>query len=140
MSSINTVTLVGRIGQDPDIRYSKDGKAVATLSLATSEKWKDRNTGQVQESTDWHRVILFGRQAEIADQYVKKGSLIGITGSIKYGKYTDKNGIERYTTEIRARDLQLLSGGQNQSQQQDQGFNHQQNTADFDNFDEDVPF
>lgn len=140
MSSINTVTLVGRIGQDPDIRYSKDGKAVATLSLATSEKWKDRNTGQVQESTDWHRVILFGRQAEIAGQYVKKGSLIGITGSIKYGKYTDKNGIERYTTEIRARDLQLLSGGQNQSQQQDQGFNQQQNTADFDSFSDDVPF
>lgn len=108
---INKVILVGRLGNDPDVRYTATGSAVATISIATSESWKDRNTGQQQERTEWHRVVFFGRLAEIAGQYLKKGSQVYVEGSLRTNKYTDKNGIERYSTDINANELQMLGGG-----------------------------
>lgn len=110
---INKVILVGRLGQDPDVRYTASGSAVTTISIATSESWKDRNTGQQQERTEWHRVVFFGRLAEIAGQYLKKGSQVYIEGSLRTNKYTDKNGIERYSTDVNANELQMLGGGGN---------------------------
>lgn len=108
---INKVILVGRLGNDPDVRYTAAGSAVTTISVATSESWKDRNTGQQQERTEWHRVVFFGRLAEIAGQYLKKGSQVYVEGSLRTNKYTDKNGIERYSTDINANELQMLGGG-----------------------------
>ena len=108
---INKVILVGRLGQDPDVRYTASGSAVTTISIATSESWKDRNTGQQQERTEWHRVVFFGRLAEIAGQYLKKGSQVYVEGSLRTNKYTDKNGIERYSTDVNANELQMLGGG-----------------------------
>ncbi len=178
---INKVILVGRLGNDPDVRYTASGSAVTTISVATSESWKDRNTGQQQERTEWHRVVFFGRLAEIAGQYLKKGSQVYVEGSLRTNKYTDKNGIERYSTDINANEMQMIGGtsgggggnfgggqpsqdnysqdfnqgapqnnfGASQQQQaprpnQNQGFNQPKqqdnNMADFDSFDEDVPF
>ncbi len=108
---INKVILVGRLGNDPDVRYTASGSAVTTISIATSESWKDRNTGQQQERTEWHRVVFFGRLAEIAGQYLKKGSQVYVEGSLRTNKYTDKQGIERYSTDINANELQMLGGG-----------------------------
>ena len=108
---INKVILVGRLGQDPDVRYTASGTAVATISIATSESWKDRNTGQQQERTEWHRVVFFGRLAEIAGQYLRKGSQVYVEGSLRTNKYTDKQGIERYSTDVNANELQMLGGG-----------------------------
>ncbi|MHC5225330.1 single-stranded DNA-binding protein [Ignatzschineria sp. LJL83] len=108
---INKVILVGRLGNDPDVRYTAGGSAITTISIATSESWKDRNTGQQQERTEWHRVVFFGRLAEIAGQYLKKGSQVYVEGSLRTNKYTDKNGIERYSTDINANELQMLGGG-----------------------------
>lgn len=147
---INKVILVGRLGNDPDVRYNASGNAVTTISIATSESWKDRNTGQQQERTEWHRVVFFGKLAEIAGQYLRKGSQVYVEGSLRTNKYTDKNGIERYSTDINANILEMLGGGnnnqsdfdqrpQNNYQQQNQGFN-QSNNADFDQFSDDVPF
>lgn len=107
---INKVILVGRLGNDPDVRYTASGSAVTTISIATSESWKDRNTGQQQERTEWHRVVFFGRLAEIAGQYLKKGSQVYVEGSLRTNKYTDKNGVERYSTDINANELQMLGG------------------------------
>ncbi len=110
---INKVILVGRLGNDPDVRYTASGSAVTTISVATSESWRDRNTGQQQERTEWHRVVFFGKLAEIAGQYLKKGSQVYVEGSLRTSKYTDKNGIERYSTDINATEMQMLgsSGG-----------------------------
>ncbi|GGZ98345.1 single-stranded DNA-binding protein [Ignatzschineria ureiclastica] len=107
---INKVILVGRLGNDPDVRYTASGSAVTTISIATSESWKDRNTGQQQERTEWHRVVFFGRLAEIAGQYLKKGSQVYVEGSLRTSKYTDKQGIERYSTDINATEMQMLGG------------------------------
>ena len=159
---VNRVILVGRLGNDPDVRYTAGGSAITTISIATSESWKDRNTGQQQERTEWHRVVFFGRLAEIAGQYLKKGSQVYVEGSLRTNKYTDKNGIERYSTDINANELQMLGGGGNSDQSnfdqrpqsnyqnQGQGFNqpNQQratesfnaNNHDFDNPNDDVPF
>lgn len=175
---INKVILVGRLGNDPDVRYTASGSAVTTISVATSESWKDRNTGQQQERTEWHRVVFFGRLAEIAGQYLKKGSQVYVEGSLRTNKYTDKNGIERYSTDINANEMQMIGGNsgggggnfgggqpaqdnygqdfnqaapqnnfgapQQQAPRPNQGFNQpkqpENNMADFDAFDEDVPF
>lgn len=111
---INKVILVGRLGNDPDVRYTASGTAVTTISVATSESWKDRNTGQQQERTEWHRVVFFGRLAEIAGQYLKKGSQVYVEGSLRTNKYMDKNGIERYSTDINANEMQMIGGFGNQ--------------------------
>ncbi len=105
---INKVILVGNLGADPEVRYLASGDPVANISLATSESWKDKATGQNQERTEWHRVVIYGKMAEIASKYMKKGTKAYIEGSLRTRKWQDKNGQERYTTEIVCQDLQLL--------------------------------
>ncbi|GLQ93080.1 single-stranded DNA-binding protein [Dyella acidisoli] len=107
---INKVILVGNLGADPEVRYTAGGTAIASLSIATSEQWTDKQSGQKQERTEWHRVKLFGRLAEIAGEYLKKGRQVYVEGSLRTDKYTDKQGVERYTTDIIASDLQMLGG------------------------------
>lgn len=114
MASVNRVILIGNLGRDPELRYLTSGEAVATLSIATTDKFKDRN-GEVQEVTEWHRVGFFGRTAEVCGQYLKKGAQVYVEGSIRTRKYTDKDGAERYVTEIRGERMQML-GGPAQSQ------------------------
>ena len=108
---INKVILVGNLGNDPDVKYSQGGSAVTTISVATTEAWKDKQTGQQQERTEWHRVKFFGRLAEIAGEYLKKGRQVYIEGSLRTDKYTGKDGVERYTTDIIASEMQMLGGG-----------------------------
>ena len=107
---INKVILVGNLGNDPDVKYTQSGAAVTTISVATSESWKDKQTGQMQDRTEWHRVKFFGKLAEIAGEYLRKGSQVYVEGSLRTDKYTDKNGIERYTTDIIANEMQMLGG------------------------------
>jgi len=97
---INKVILVGNLGQDPEVRYTPGGAAVTTISVATSESWKDKNTGQMQEKTEWHRVVFFGRLAEVAGEYLRKGSQVYVEGKLQTRKWQDKNGQDRYTTEV----------------------------------------
>lgn len=126
MSSVNKVILVGRLGQNPEIRQFQNGGQVANLSIATSERWTDKNTGEQKEQTEWHRVSLYNRLAEIAGQYLSKGSLVYIEGSLHTKKYTDNDSIERYSTEIKAVSMQMLGGGQqSQGQAQQQGYQAQ---------------
>lgn len=108
---VNKVILVGNLGADPEVRYTPSGGAVTSISIATSEQWTDRNSGEKQERTEWHRVTLFNRMGEIAGEYLKKGSQVYIEGTIRTDKYQDKNtGEDRYSTQIIARDMQLLGG------------------------------
>lgn len=107
--TVNKAIIVGRVGKDPELRSLPNGDAVASLSLATSERWKDKNTGEKRESTEWHRVNFFGRIAEVVNEYVRTGDLIYVEGSIGTRKWTDKDGIERYSTEIRASEMKMLS-------------------------------
>jgi single-strand DNA-binding protein len=107
MASVNKVILIGNLGADPEIRYLPSGEAVANLRIATTDTWKDKD-GNKQETTEWHRVSYFGRQAEVCGQYLKKGSQIYVEGSIRTRKWQDKEGQERYTTEIRGDRMQML--------------------------------
>ena len=111
MASVNKVILVGNLGADPEMRYLPSGEAVANLRVATTDSWKDKD-GNKQEATEWHRVSFFGRQAEVCGQYLKKGSQIYIEGSIRTRKWQDKEGQDRYTTEIRGDRMQMLGGRQ----------------------------
>lgn len=106
---INKVILVGNLGNDPDVRYSQSGAAITTISVATSDSWKDKN-GEMQERTEWHRVKFFGRLAEIAGEYLKKGRQVYIEGSLRTEKYTDKSGVEKFSTDIIANEMQMLGG------------------------------
>ena len=108
MASVNKVILVGNCGRDPEVRYLPSGQAVANVSVATSSKRKDKNTGETVEETQWHRVTFYDRLAEIAGEYVKKGRPIYVEGRLKYGKYTDKDGVEKNTVDIIATEMQLL--------------------------------
>jgi single-strand DNA-binding protein len=110
MASVNKVILLGNLGRDPETRYTTGGDAVCNLSIATSEQWKDKN-GEKQERTEWHRVVLFGRQAEIAGDYLKKGRSVYVEGRLQTRKYTDKDGVEKYSTEIVGDRMQLLGSG-----------------------------
>jgi len=110
---INKVILVGNLGQDPEVRYTANGSAVANISVATSEQWTDRQSGQKQEKTEWHRVIMFGRLGEIAGEYLRKGSQVYLEGKLQTRKWTDQQGVERYTTEIVANEMQMLGGRDN---------------------------
>ena len=106
---VNKAIIVGNLGRDPEVRYTANGSAVANVTIATSESWKDKQSGERQERTEWHRVVFFGRLAEIAEEYLKKGSQVYIEGSIRTQKWQDKeSGQDRYTTEIVARDMQML--------------------------------
>lgn len=109
MASVNKVILVGNLGRDPDMRYLPSGDAVANLAIATTDKFKDKS-GQMVEATEWHRVSFFGRTAEVCGQYLKKGSQVYVEGSIRTRKYTDKEGVEKYATEIRGDRMQMLGG------------------------------
>ena len=110
MASVNKVILLGNLGRDPETRYTTGGDAVTNLNVATNEQWKDKN-GEKQERTEWHRVVLFGRQAEVAGEYLKKGRSVYIEGRLQTRKYTDKDGVEKYSTEIVADRMQLVGGG-----------------------------
>lgn len=107
---INKVILVGNLGNDPEVRYANNGSAIANISIATSESWKDKNTGEQQEKTEWHRVVMFNRLGEIAGEYLKKGSQVYIEGKLQTRKWQDKSGQDRYTTEIVANEMQMLGG------------------------------
>jgi single-strand DNA-binding protein len=145
---INKVILIGNLGGDPEIRYMPSGAAAASLNIATSESWKDKQTGELQDRTEWHRVVMFNRLAEIAGEYLKKGSKVYIEGSLRTRKWQDKNGVERYTTEIVANEMQMLDGkgsggGDNQAPQGQ--FQHPNNapqnaTNALPDFDDDIPF
>jgi single-strand DNA-binding protein len=163
---INKVILIGNLGKDPETRYMPSGGAVTNLTLATSETWKDKQTGQPQERTEWHRVVFFNRLAEIAAEYLKKGSKVYIEGSLRTRKWQDQSGQDKYTTEIVANEMQMLdsrggaSSGYDDSmqqqgpsgsgqggyskpqQQQPPGSSNNNNSTDpgFDSFDDDIPF
>ncbi|EAS47018.1 Single-strand binding protein (SSB) (Helix-destabilizing protein) [gamma proteobacterium HTCC2207] len=167
---INKVIIVGNCGQDPETRYLPSGGAVTNMSLATSESWKDKNTGEQQERTEWHKVVFFNRLGEIAGEYLKKGSKVYVEGSLRTRKWQGQDGSDRYTTEIVASEMQMLDsrggqegggggggyqqnrpqqnqGQQNQGQMQNQGQQQQQNQAPkpqapqgMDSFDDDIPF
>lgn len=109
--TLNKVILIGRVGADPEVRYMPSGNAVANVRLATNEVYKDKTTGQNQEQTEWHRIVMYGKLAEIVGQYVQKGRLIYIEGRIRTNKWQDQSGQDRYTTEIIANEMQLLGGG-----------------------------
>lgn len=110
MASVNKVILIGNLGRDPEVRYTPSGAAVCNLSLATTRNWKNRDSGERQEETEWHRVVLYDRQAEIAGEYLKKGRPVYIEGRLKTRKWQDKEGKDTYTTEIIAETMQLLGG------------------------------
>ncbi len=164
MAGVNKAIIVGNLGGDPEVRYTPSGSAVANISIATSEQWKDKQTGERQERTEWHRVVLFNRLGEIAGEYLKKGSKVYIEGRIQTRKWQDQNGNDRYSTEIVANEMQMLdsrggggsgggfgqqatAGGGAPMQQQgggqrqpasDQGQN--QGGGAYEDFDDDIPF
>ena len=164
MASVNKVILVGNLGRDPEIRYAPSGDAICNLSLATTDTWKDKQTGEKRESTEWHRVVLFGKLAEIAGQYLKKGRAVYIEGRLQTRKWQDQNGQDRYTTEIRANEMQMLGGRDSagggdapmgddgygapqrqsrpapQQQQRPQGNSAPAQSGGFGDFDDDIPF
>ncbi len=110
MASINKVIIIGNLGRDPEVRYTPNGAAICNVSLATTRNWKDKNTGEKVEETEWHRVVFYDRLAEIAGEYLKKGRPVYVEGRLKTRKWADKDGIEKYTTEIIASEMQLLGG------------------------------
>ena len=124
---INKVILVGNVGQEPETRYMPNGGAVTNLSLATSESWKDKNTGEQQERTEWHRVVFYQRLAEIVAEYVKKGSKLYVEGSLRTRSW-EQDGVKRYATEIIASEMQMLDGrsGEQEPRQSDRGSQRQQ--------------
>ncbi|NKF22812.1 single-stranded DNA-binding protein [Solimonas marina] len=107
---VNKVILIGNLGKDPEVRYFPSGDAIANATIATTEGWKDRQTGEAKEATEWHNVVFPGKLGEIAGKYLKKGSKVYVEGSLRTRKWTDKEGKERYTTEIRAQEMQMLDG------------------------------
>jgi single-strand DNA-binding protein len=138
MSGVNKAIIVGRLGEDPSVRYTPAGAAITNISVATSESWKDKNSGQKQEKTEWHRVVFFGKLAEIAGEYLKKGSQVYIEGKLQTRKWQDKQGQDRYTTEIVVDGfngvMQMLGGNGDNNQakpQQRKPFDH--TTAEYDN-------
>lgn len=154
---INKVILVGNLGKDPEVRYMPSGAAVANVTIATSEQWKDKQTGQAQERTEWHSVVFYNKLAEIVGEYLRKGSQVYVEGSLRTRKWQDKNGQDRYTTEIIASEMQMLGGrgggggssanfdesrsapAAAPSQGKGQG-NAPAPSRSFDDFDDDIPF
>lgn len=136
---LNKAQIIGRVGRDPEVRYLTSGDAVVNISLATTERWKDKSSGETKEATEWHRVNLFGRLAEIAGQYIQQGSLIYIEGKIKTRKWKDKDGTEKYTTEIFGESLKLLSSKQG-TQPREEKPKAESKGSGFDDMDDDIPF
>ena len=112
MASVNKVIIVGNLGRDPETRYAPNGDAICNITVATTDTWKDKQTGERKEQTEWHRVSFYGRLAEIAGQYLRKGSPVYVEGSLRTRKWQDKEGQDRYTTEIRAEQMQMLGSRQ----------------------------
>lgn len=145
MASVNKVIIVGHLGKDPEVRYTASGEAIANLTVATSESWKDKSTGDKKEQTEWHRCNCFGKLAEICGQWLKKGAQVYIEGSLRTRKWTDKEGVERYTTEIRM-DQMVMLGGKSDSQRPAQDGEYQPAPANgkpkpsFDDLGNDMPF
>ena len=110
MRGVNKITLIGNTGNDPEIKYSQGGDAFARFSLATTEQWKDKQSGEKKERVEWHRCIASGKLAEIIGEYVKKGDPVYVEGSVRYSKYTDKDGVEKQSTDIRVNEMRLLGG------------------------------
>ena len=157
---INKVILVGNLGKDPEIRYSASGAAIANITVATSDNWKDKQTGEKQERTEWHRVVFFNRLAEVVGEYLKKGSQVYVEGRLQTRKWQGKDGQDRYTTEIVANEMQMLggrAGGGSSDYDQSGGYSQsarpaassapapatapaQSNEGGFDSFDDDIPF
>ena len=149
---INKVILIGNLGKDPEVRYSANGGAIANITLATSESWKDKNSGEQVDKTEWHRVVFFRRLAEIAGEYLKKGSKVYIEGKLQTRKWQDKDGQDRWTTEVVANEMQMLDskgGGSsnfNQEPAMDSGMNSAPPqsapapAAVTNDFDDDIPF
>lgn len=146
---VNKVILIGNLGKDPEVRYMPSGGAVASVTLATSESWKDKQTGEKKEHTEWHNLTLFGRLAEIAGEYLKKGSKVYVEGSIRTEKWQDKEGKDRYTTKIIVNDMQMLDsrgasgGAAPQPQSEGPGGSWQKGESVAEpagDFDDDIPF
>lgn len=114
---VNKVILIGNLGSDPEVRYTPSGSAVANVNLATSESWRDKTSGELQDRTEWHRIVFFNRLAEIVGEYLRKGSKIYVEGSLRTRKWQDKNGIERHTTEIIANEMHILDSKSGNSHQ-----------------------
>ncbi|MDR0588548.1 MAG: single-stranded DNA-binding protein [Burkholderiales bacterium] len=145
MASVNKVILLGNLGADPVMRYTTGGDAVCNFSLATSDQWRDKSSGEKQEKTEWHRVVLFGRTAEIAGEYLKKGRTAYVEGRLQTKKWTDKEGHERYTTEIIGDRLQLLGGAGGGSAPADDAGGASRKSSESsnkpaDDFEDDIPF
>ena len=153
MASVNRVIIVGNLGRDPEIKYMPSGDAAASLAVATTDKWKDKTTGEKKEQTEWHRISFFGKTAENCGQYLKKGSAVYVEGSLRTRKYTDKDGVEKYATEIRGDSIQFLStpgGGEGQQAapqqaqqrpaQQSAPRPQQKSAPNFSDMDDDIPF
>jgi len=143
MSSLNKAMIIGRLGADPEVRYTQSNTAVANMSVATTERFKDRN-GELQERTEWHKVVAWGRTAEVCQQYLKKGSLVYFEGPIQTNEWEDKNGQKRYTTEIKALTMQMLDsrgGGQTDENNQNQNMTSTVEIDEsFDDMEDDLPF
>ena len=133
--TLNKVLLIGRLGADPEIKHTTSGTVIGNLRLATNEVYKDKTTGENQEQTEWHKVVLFGKTAELAGQYLKKGSSVYIEGRIRTNKWQDQNGQDRYTTEIVGNEMQFIGGRDHSSQEQNTSHNNApaqpQSTASF---------
>ncbi|MDH3688924.1 MAG: single-stranded DNA-binding protein [Gammaproteobacteria bacterium] len=150
---VNKAILVGHLGRDPEVRYSSNGSAIANVNIATTESWKDKQTGERQERTEWHRIVFFGRLAEIASEYLKKGSQVYVEGRLQTRKWQDKEGADRYTTEIVAAEMQMLGGRGSAAGSEPAYDQHEQSAPSatrgkgsenaasaVDDFDDDIPF
>ena len=137
-NGVNKVLIIGNLGSDPEINYTKAGDPVANLSIATSESWKDKNSGDLQEKVEWHRVVMFSRLAEIAEQYLKKGSKVFVEGKLQTRKWQDQEGKDRYTTEVVAKEMTMLDS-RSTSQAQENSPKVESDKPK-DDFEEDIPF
>ena len=153
MASVNKVILVGNLGRDPETRYMPNGEAVTNCTIATTDTWKDKTSGEKKEATEWHRIVFYRKLAEIAGQYLKKGSQVYIEGSLKTRKWTDKEGVEKYTTEIIADTMQMLGSRQGSGQSEESPRERpappagtaakpqaQASGSGFNDFEDDIPF
>ncbi len=157
MASVNKVIIIGNLGKDPEVRYLPSGSAICNITVATSRQWKDKTSGERQEETEWHRITFFDRMAEIAGEYLKKGRPVYVEGRLKTRKYTDKDGVEKYATDIVATEMQLLGGreGGGEADMSSAGGGAQRSapaprptpskpaaksSTGFDNMDDDIPF
>jgi single-strand DNA-binding protein len=158
MASVNKVILIGNLGRDPEVRYAPSGSAICNVTVATSRQWKDKTSGEKQEETEWHRVVFYDRLAEIAGEYLKKGRPVYVEGRLKTRKWTDKDGVEKYTTEIVADQMQLLGSREGMGDGSGEGGGGGQRSAPasrppasrpaaaqksstgFDDMDDDIPF